>query len=127
MEEKEQQLYKQWWFWGMLLLVIGIIGWSIYANSNTVINNYKRQAILILTDYKSSKITKNEASQKIDALEEKTYKEYEERKNDINSNENEVTKVLGLSIKLSGIEMKLSKGELSNSEIDKYIEEIKDL
>ena len=119
MKEKKQ-IYRQWWFWGLIIIVIflAIVFTYITLQENSNFNNYKRQSIDILNDYKKGELTKEEAKEKIEAVDDKI---------DIDYKKENTTNLLFLSIKLTNIEWNLVEGELSDTEVDNYIKEIKDI
>lgn len=116
--ERKKPFYKKWWFWCIIIALI--LGIAIYAhnNHNTTFNNYKKQSISILNQYKNGELTRKETSEKIDALSEKLGNEYE-----INNE----SYILCLDVKLSLIAYKLTDAELSDTEVNNYIQEIKDI
>ena len=113
-----ENIIKKWWFWGIIILVIFVIVCICFSVDNSLLGDYKKQSISILTEYKSGKLTSKETEEKIKNLQKKVEKEYKE---------NEDNKgMYFLKSKLSYIAFKLGwEGEQSNSEIDNYISEIK--
>ena len=115
--DEKKQIYKKWWFWVSIILIVSVCVTivHIYNNNNTTFNNYKKQSITILTQYRDGKLTRKETEEKIDAIAEKLQSEYKVN-NEIN--------ISYLQVQLSLIVLKLFDGELSNTEIDGYIQEI---
>ena len=115
--DEKKQIYKKWWFWVSIILIVSVCVTivHIYNNNNTTFNNYKKQSITILTQYKDGKLTRKETEEKIDAMADKLQSEYKVN-NEIN--------ISYLQVQLSLIVLKLFDGELSNTEIDGYIQEI---
>ncbi len=119
MENDGKQIYRKWWFWAIAIVVLIIIFFCIYMiNNNSTFNNYKNQSISILNDYKKGKITREDAKEKIEAISNKTNKDY---------TNDDTSKTLFLSSKLQTIERDLSKGELSDTEVNNYIKEIEEI
>ena len=119
MEKEKQPVYRKWWFWGIIIviLILGILAYTL-KQANTELNSYKNQAIAVLTQYKNGKLTRKETREKIDEIADKSQSEYEIN-NEIN--------ISYLQGKLSVIALKLFDKELSNTEIETYIQEIKKL
>ncbi|MCI8470409.1 MAG: hypothetical protein HFJ35_02795 [Clostridia bacterium] len=114
-----KDIIKKWWFWAIAIVVLIIIFFCIYMiNNNSTFNNYKNQSISILNDYKKGKITREDAKEKIEAISNKTNKDY---------TNDDTSKTLFLSSKLQTIERDLSKGELSDTEVNNYIKEIEEI
>lgn len=117
MEEKNTKtINKKYLILGVIILIVCIFTIFIYNKYDTPLNNYKKQAITTLKQYKSGEVTKKEAKEKLDAVSDKLSSEYEVQKE---------SKVLSLEVKISYIAYKLIDKELSDTEIEKYIEEIK--
>ena len=85
----------------------------ILYNHSQPIYQYKKQAISILTEYKNNTISNKEAREQLDNLCSKMYGEKDP--NNI---------LLGLEIEINSISYSLFD-ELSNTQIDNYINEIK--
>ena len=118
-ENEKKPIYKKWWFWAIIILVLIIVFFGIYMiNNNSAFNNYKNQSISILNDYKKGKITREEAKEKIEAISDKTNKDY---------TNDDTSKTLFLSSKLQRIEWDLVRGELSDMEVNNYIKEIEEI
>ena len=113
-----KDLVKKWWFWGIIIILISCILIYVLGYSNTEFNNYKKESITILNQYKDGKLTRKEAEEKIDAISDKL-------KNERKINDD--TNIFLLEVKLSSITYELFNQELSNTEIDTYIQEIKRL
>lgn len=121
MEKEKKPIYKKWWLWVSVILIVSAsvtIIVRIYNNNNTTFNNYKKQSITILTQYRDGKLTRKETEEKIDAISDKTYKDY---------TNDDTSKTLFLSSKLQKIEWDLVKGELSDTEVNDYIKEIEEI
>lgn len=114
MENKKQIILS------LLILFIVIFAISIVfiSQHNFALNNYKKQAISVLNDYKDGKINNRTASDKLDTLSERLRKEYED---------NQDIGTMQLQIKVSLIALKTKYDEISNSEIKNYINEIKSI
>lgn len=97
----------------IILIVLLIIGCFILYNHSQPIYQYKKQAISILTEYKNNTISNKEAREQLDNLCSKMYGEKDP--NNI---------LLGLEIEINSISYSLFD-ELSNTQIDNYINEIK--
>lgn len=111
-----KDIIKKWWFWGIIIiLILGILVYTLNY-SNTELNSYKKQSIAVLTQYKDGKLTRKETEEKIDAIAEKLRNEYKIK---------DETNIFHLQVKLSLIAYTLFDQELSNTEIDTYIQEIK--
>lgn len=117
-EENKKKLYNNWWFWLIIILVITICGIYLYSKGSTPLDNYKSQASNILSEYKQGKITNAETKNKIESLNQKVKKEYEKE---------ETTQSLVLTGIFQRIEWGLMKGELSDTEVSAYIQEIKNI
>lgn len=103
----------------VIILILSCAIICIYNNNNTPLNSYKKQSIDILNQYKDGKLTNKESREKIDEISKKIENEYEIREN---------SKFLSLlEAKINNISYKLLKQELSNTEIEKYIQEIKNI
>lgn len=112
-----KDLSKKWWFEVIVILILSVII-CIYNSNNTTLNNYKKQSIAILNQYEKGETTRKEGGEKITALSDKMSNEY---------NINKESYILALESKISLIALKLNYGELSNTEIDKYIQEIREI
>ena len=119
MEKKEKNFYKKWWFWTIIIIILIYLIGFIYNNYNSEFNNYKKQSISILNKYKSGELTHRETSEKLDILSEKLDNEYYKN--------NKASYMFFLEVKLSTISLKLRFNELSNTEINNYIQEIKNI
>lgn len=118
-ENEKKRIYKKWWFWAIIIVVLIIISSFVYIiNNNSTFNNYKNQSISILNDYKKGKITREETKEKIEAISDKTNKDY---------TNDDTSKILFLSSKLQKIEWDLVKGELTDTEVNNYIKEIEEI
>lgn len=118
-ESKNKPIYKKWCFLIIIVTIILIfIGICIKIVNLSPINNYKKQAIEILEEYKQGKATSDKTKEKIGALGEKVHKEYEDDSS---------TDLLFLSTELQRIEWDLVQGEISNTEANDYIREIKNI
>lgn len=109
--------------WGIglivaLAMIIIFFGAYIFINNSSALNNYKNQSIELLKNYETGKMTKEDAKTKIEAISKKVEKEYESDKS---------TGVLILTSTLQRIEWDLIKGEISNTEVNDYIREIKNI
>lgn len=116
-----KKLIKKWWFLGITILtiVISIMYILVFSNNSSAYNNYSKQAISILNQYKEGQLTGKESSNKLNALSKKI-------DNETNSDDKyESVSMFALQMKLSNIALKLFNGELSNTQINNYIEEIK--
>lgn len=102
----------------VLMVIIILISFGIYLcfKDTMLIDNYKEQVISILNEYKQGKIVKSEVKDKMDILSKKVELEYK----DISTTES-----LLLTGILQRIEWDFTKGELSDTEVNKYIQEIK--
>lgn len=98
------------------ILAVMICGLYIYFQKTIPSNSYRKQAISILNNYNQGKITSTEAKEKINALSKKTDKEYQS---------SESIEILAITSILQRIEGEFIKGELSNTETNAYIQEIK--
>ena len=118
--DEKKQIYKKWWFWVSIILIVSVCVTivHIYNNNNTTFNNYKKQSITILTQYRDGKLTRKETEEKIDAIAEKLENEYKI---------NDETNIYLLKSKLSLITQKLFDEELSNTLINQYIQSIKEM
>lgn len=114
MENKKQIILS------LLILFIVIFAISIVfiSQHNFALNNYKKQAISVLNDYKDGKINNKTASDKLDTLSKKLEKEYKD---------NQDVGTTCLQSKVSLIALKTKYDEISNSEIKNYINEIKNI
>lgn len=101
----------------LLITIFAILGIFI-KEKNFSLSNYKKQSITTLNEYKNGKIEKNEVSEKLDALSQKLEKEYEKNNNG---------GTMCLQSKLSSLALELKYEEISDSEIKKHIQEIKDI
>lgn len=112
-----KDIIKKWWFWVVIILIvsIGVIVY-VYNNHNTAFDDYKKQSITILNQYKAGKLTKKETRDKINTISDKLKNEYK-----INNE----TNISSLELNLLIIAHELFDKELSNTEIDTYIQEIK--
>lgn len=118
-QEPKEKIYQKWWFWIIIAIIILLfIGICIKIINLVPINNYKNQAIGILGEYKQGKITSDKAKEKIDALGEKVYKEYQDDSS---------TNLLFLSTILGRIEWDLVQGEITNTKVNSYILEIRNI
>lgn len=114
-----KELIKKWWFWVIIAIVI-LTCIIFFINNNRDRNsNYRNQAITILNQYKKGSITGKEASEKLNAIVNKLRNEP-----DID-NDYESASKFALQMEISSIASKLSYDELSDTEINKYIKEIK--
>lgn len=113
------QFYKKWWFWVIIILIVSASG-IVYVcnNRNAEFNNYKKQSITILTQYRDGKLTRKETEEKIEAIADKLGNEYKV---------NDETNIYLLKSKLSSIAYKLFDEELSNTLINQYIQAIKEI
>ena len=112
-----KDLIKKWWL-GVIIITFICFILYIYTNSNSsMFSNYKKQSITVLKGYINGELSNKETSDKLEVLSKKLMNEYEADKNKNN--------MFYLETKLSLISMKLFREELSNTEINKYIEEIK--
>lgn len=120
MEEKKKfKLYQKWWFWIILLVIILIFFATLVFMNNSKDNNYKKQAITILKQYENGNITRKEASEKLSNLSKKLEKEPEP------NNLSKSASRFALRMKLSLLSLELFNGELSDTEVDNNIKEIK--
>jgi len=118
-QEPKEKIYQKWWFWIIIAIIILLfIGICIKIINLVPINNYKNQAIGILGEYKQGKITSDKAKEKIDTLGEKVYKEYQDDSS---------TNLLFLSTILGRIEWDLVQGEITNTKVNSYILEIRNI
>lgn len=101
----------------LLITIFAILGIFI-KEKNFSLSNYKKQSINILNEYKTGKIEKKEVSEKLDALSQKLEKEYENNNN---------VGTMCLQSKISSLALELKYEEISDSEIKKHIQEIKDI
>lgn len=120
-ENEEKTIYKKFWFWVIIILFL-CISIYIYNDYNTIFSNYKRQSITILNQYKAGKLTRKETHDKIDTISNKLRNEQK-----INNETNFYDKIniSTLETNLVTIAYELFDNELSNTEIDTYINEIK--
>jgi len=100
----------------VIVLALISLCFFVYLNISTPINNYQKQAVSILKQYQQGGITNIEAEERIKIIREKTNIEYEEEQS---------TELLILTSILERIEGEFSKGELSDTEVNTYIREIK--
>lgn len=114
MKEKKQIIFSI----VVLIVVVFIICGIFITKSNPILNNYKKQSIVILNDYKSGNLEGKKASDKLDSLAKKLKKEYEQKDN---------IGAMCLQSKLSSLALKMKYEEISDSEIKKYIQEIKNI
>lgn len=115
-----KDIIKKWWFWVVIVLIvsIGVIAYVYNNHTTTAFDDYKKQSIEILTQYKDGKLTRKETEEKIDAIVEKLGNEYKV---------NNETNIYLLKSKLSLITQKLFDEELSNTLISQYIQTIKEM
>lgn len=116
-----KEFLKEWWSLGIAILVVIIIGIGIIINmtNNAGENNYRKQAVSILNQYKQGQLTKKEASEKLGNLSEKIANEPDIK------DEHKRASIFALQAKLSNLSLQLFNDELSNTQIDNYIKEIK--
>lgn len=117
--EGKAKIYQKWWFWVILLIILICLVILIFINNNNENNNYRKQAITILNQYKSGNITNKEASKKLETLSKRISNE-PDKKDSYKSSAR-----LALETKLSLLSLKLFDGELSDTEINSYIKEMK--
>lgn len=115
---EDKKLYTKWWFYLIIVIVFIIGSLYLYIQNSMPINNYKSQASNILSEYKQGKTTNAETKNKIESLNQKVKKEYEKE---------ETTQSLVLTGIFQRIEWDLIKGELSDTEVSTYIQEIKNV
>lgn len=96
----------------LIIILITISCFILYQHSQPIYQ-YKKQAIEILTNYKNNSISNKEAREQLDNLDKK-----------INNEKDSNNTFLGLQIEINSISYKLF-GDLSNTEIDNYINKIK--
>ena len=117
--ESKEKLYQKWWFWGIAILIIFMIMMYIFVFSNNTYNNYSKQAITILNQYREGQLTGKESSEKLSALSRKIGNEPS------GNDKYESASIIALQTKISKIALELFNGELSNTQINNYIKEIK--
>lgn len=101
----------------LLITIFAILGVFI-KEENFFLNNYKKQSISVLNEYKNGKIERNKVSEKLGSLSEKLKKEY---------NNNNNIGIMCLQSKLSTLALEIKYEEMSDSEIKEHIQEIKDI
>lgn len=116
--EDKKNLCNKWWFYLIIVIVFIISSLYLYIQNSKPINNYKSQASNILSEYRQGKTTNVDTKNKIESLNQKVKKEYEKE---------ETTQSLVLIGIFQRIEWDLTKGELSDTEISTYIQEIKNV
>jgi len=115
-----KELTGKWWFWLIITILIVLIGGIlINAFSNDITKEYKKQAISVLNEYKSGKLTDKQASDKLKSIADKIAKEPE------NEDEYNSAKIFALEMKISRLSLELLNEGLSNTEVNKNIKEIK--
>lgn len=117
-EKKTKTTNKKYLILGVIILIVCILIIFIYNKYyNTPLNNYKKQSINILNEYKRGEITKEKVKEKLDVLLNKLKQENIIRDRSISL----------LETNLTNIDDKLIRQELSSTEIDKYVQVIKDI
>lgn len=102
----------------IFFIVIFAISMVFVSQHNFVLDNYKKQAVSVLDDYKNGKINNKTTSDKLDALSEKLSKEYKY---------NQDVGTMCLQSEVSLIALKIRFEEISDIEIKNYIKEIKNI
>ena len=107
--------------WIIIFIIIILVFSSIiiYRYYNSELNIYKRQSISILNQYKNGLLTNKETSKKIEEISKRI-----DNKDD-SKNKYENSALFALKMKLSRIAQELLFNELSNTNINSHIADIK--
>lgn len=100
----------------IIMMGILFISCSIFLLNGNNYYKYRKEAVNILESYKDMDISREIAQDKIDRLSDEV--------SDILETEDDV-KLFGLKVTLNSISWNLVKGELSNTKVNEYINELK--
>lgn len=115
MEKKKNVIIAVILIFIIIFLILGMcIIVSIPNKDESNIISYKKQVITILEEYKKGDITNSEVKEKIHSIRCK-----------IDAEPGNKTSYSNLSTKIMNIELNFNGKEISNSEIDNYIKELK--